>query len=168
MTLPTDARIHEMRCRLRLLQQRFHQRRQVSRRAGRLLLNAFAQARHRLAQARHFHRFQQIVCRAILKGSDRVLVVRGDEHHMRAVANLGRHFEAGLAGHADIEECDVGLVRMKRLQRRHAIAAFGDHVQLRPHLGQRVADARQHHRFVVGNQCGGHAALPGRGGSWQR
>ena len=63
-----------------------------------------------------------------VEGVDGVLVVGGDEHDLRARAGLSgrrRHFQAGQAGHADIQEGDVGLVLGDGFQRRAAVVALG-------------------------------------------
>ena len=47
------------------------------------------QARHGLGQARRLHRLHQVVEHALREGLHRVLVVRGDEHQVRAAADDG-------------------------------------------------------------------------------
>lgn len=66
-------------------------------------------------------------------------------------AQRARDSEAVHLRHVDVEDGDLGLERLNPLQRRLAVAGFGDDFELRvglDHLPQSLA----HNRMIVGNQ----------------
>ena len=75
-------------------------------------------ALHGAAQALARHGLQQIVDRAFIEGAQRVFLVCRDEDHLAMRAGRARHFEPAHAGHADVEERDIGLVLLERLRAR--------------------------------------------------
>ena len=101
----------------------------------------------------------------LLEGLHRVLVVGGDEHHLgqqgivvavdrtlgrRQLRDLPRRLHAGEAGHADVEEDDVGAVLRHRLHCLDAVLGLGDDFELGPHLGQAGAELLAHQALVIG------------------
>ena len=82
---------------------------------------------------------EQIVDRAFVEGSQRVLLVGRDEDHLAVRARRARHFQTTHAGHADVEERDLRPVLFERFQRRQPVFAFGNDAQLRPQLREQRA-----------------------------
>ena len=125
--------------------------------------DARLQPLHGRGQALGRDRLEQVVDRAALEGVDRVLVVGGDEHDLRARAGLGRgggDFQAGQARHADVEEGDVRLVLGDRFQRAGAVLALGDDLAARGQASAQLVDQRlAQQRFVFGDDAGAQVAL---------
>ena len=129
----------------------YRQRGCVGQRVARL------QACHRRLQPVRLHRLQQVVDRAALEGVDRVLVIGGDEHDLRARAGVGGQrgdFQAGQAGHADVEEGDVRGVFGQRFHRAGAVLAFGDDLQRRPRALEFGHQCMPQQGFVLGDDAG--------------
>ena len=142
--------------RRQLLQQRLGVRRRL--RGAQALL----QARHGVGQARRLHRLHQVVERALREGLDRVLVVGGDEHEVRAAADAVRRLDARQARHVHVEEADVGLQRLELLDRLAAVARLRDHLQLGPGLRELARQRLAQQRLVVGDQRGrARPVMPG-------
>src|SRR5471030_1025146 len=95
---------------------------------------------------------EQVIERALLEGLDGVLIVGGDEHQVAAVEQHARRLDAGQAGHADVEEDDVGLVLAGQRHGLDTVARLGDDLQLRPGFLQAAAQLRAHGFLVVGDQ----------------
>ena len=76
----------------------------------------------------------------------------------RAV-QLARRLDAAHAGHADVEEGDVGTVLLAQRDRLDAVGGLGDDAQFRPDGRQARAQQVAHRRFVVGDHGGDHAAV---------
>ena len=68
----------------------------------------------------------------------------------RQLRDLPRRLDAGEAGHADVEEDDVGAVLVDQLHRLQPVARLGHDLQLGPDLGQARAQLLAHQAFVVG------------------
>ncbi|KAF5036660.1 hypothetical protein DSECCO2_572760 [anaerobic digester metagenome] len=72
---------------------------------------------------------EQVIHGVLLEGGHGVLVKSGDEDekgHVDAVHGLAQHVETVLAGHADVEEHEVGPVRLDGGQGRAGAVGFGD------------------------------------------
>ena len=125
---------------------------EVERRTGEAGLQASDDLREPLRR----DRLQQVVDRAFLERRDRILVVRGDEHDVGAVADRTRDLEAGHAGHADVEERDVGRPRIERGDGIAAVASLDRDRKLRPGFGEAALQLLAQQRLVFGDQRRGH------------
>ena len=103
-------------------------------------------------------RLEQVVHRAGVEGVDRVLVVGGDEHDVRRLADALGHFQARQAGHADVEEHHLRLVLQESVPRIVAVFGHQHHLGLGPRRAQHGQQALAHQRFVFRNQDLGHHA----------
>ena len=68
--------------------------------------------------------------------------------------DLPRRVDAGEAGHADVEEDEVGPVLVDQRHRLGAVLRLGDDLQLGPGLGESRAQLLAHQAFVVGDDGG--------------
>jgi hypothetical protein len=110
----------------------------------------------------------------LLEGFDRILVVGGDEDDLgqqvvvlaaaafaavarRQLRDLPRGVDAGQAGHADVEEDDVGPVLVDQCHGLDAVLRLGNDFQVGPDLEQTCAQLVAHQAFVVGQ----HRPVPG-------
>src|SRR5471032_2110873 len=119
---------------------------------GRLLAEQRLQPRAGGLEPFGADRLEQVVKRALFESLDRVLVVGGDEHQVAAIEQHARRLDAGQAGHADVEEDDVGLVLAGQRHGLDTVARLGDDLQLRPGFLQAAAQLRAHGFLVVGDQ----------------
>ena len=119
------------------------------------------------------HGLEHVVHRSMLEGLQRVLVVGGHEHDQRQRAAgvigpvLGQclcGFEAGHAGHADVEKHDLGPQGQRLLDRRRAVAHVRHDAQLGPRARELGLQVGGEQRLVFGDQGGGVA----HGGSGNR
>jgi hypothetical protein len=94
------------------------------------------EARHGFGQPLRLHRLHEIVERALGERLNRVLIVRGDEHEVRAATDVLRRLHAGQARHVDIQEADVGMVALESLDRLAAVACLRHDFELRPCVGE--------------------------------
>jgi hypothetical protein len=72
------------------------------------------------------HRLGQVVHRVELEGAQRMLAVRGDEHHRRRVRQRAQRrgqLQAVAAGHADVQQHQVAASAASHVQRRLASCA---------------------------------------------
>ena len=67
------------------------------------------------------HRFHDVVVRAALECFHRVFIESRDKYDVAASGNRCGHFQARLARHADIEECDIGPFAVKSFGEEFAI-----------------------------------------------
>ena len=72
----------------------------------------------------------------------------------RQLGDRARRLDAGHAGHADVEEDDVGPVLLGQLHRFGAVLRLGDDLELGPDLGQARAELFAQQPFVVGDHGG--------------
>jgi hypothetical protein len=89
-----------------LLAQLLQQMLGVDRRPRRL--QTFAETAHGVREPRLFDRFQQVIKGALRKRLHGVMIVRRDEHKMRAPPDVVRGIDAGESRHVDVEETDSG------------------------------------------------------------
>ena len=115
---------------------------------------------------------EHVVDDALLEGLDRVLVVGGDENDLGAAPEpsafrlrpflvdrqLGDRpggLDAVHAGHADVEEDQVGMVGLDQLDRLGAVLRFADDLEFGPHLAEAGAELLAQQPLVVGDHGGG-------------
>ena len=108
-------------------------------------------------------RLQEVVRRPALESLDRVLVVRGHEHHLRvrmtsASAAAVATFEACQPRHADVQERDVRAVLADCLQRARPVLAVDDDLEVRPLLPELSSSAARE-LFVFGDHAGAGASI---------
>src|SRR6185312_11170568 len=148
-----ERRAHPAQRRRRIARGKAREHRiEVERRA----LQARLEPRDDLGDAIGCDRLQQVVDRTFLERRDRVFVVRGDEHDVQAAAERARDVEAVAPGHADVKECDVGLVRACEQQRLVTVRRRADDAELGPRLAEPRLQLRGQHRLVFGDEGSGH------------
>jgi hypothetical protein len=99
-------------------------------------------------------RLDQVIHRARLEGGERVLVVRGAEHHRgRGIetAQVMRGFESVEQRHRDVEQHHVGAFGIGDLAGFAAIGGFADDF-VPADVVEQVAQALARQRFVIGDQ----------------
>jgi len=116
-------------------------------------LEALLQALDRHGQALVVEGLQHIVDRAALEGLDRVLVVRGDEHHVGAAADGARGLQAVHAGHVDVEEEEVRGVLVDHAVHVAAVGHLVADLELGPEAREPRAQHRAQQRLIVRDDC---------------
>ena len=101
-----------------------------------------------------FDRLDEIVEHALRERLHGVLIVGGDEHEVRAAADVVRGFDAGNARHVHVEKADVGPARLELLDRLAAVARLRDDLELGPGLRELARERVAQQRLVVGDQRG--------------
>ena len=104
----------------------------------------------RLLEAVAAERLQQVVEGVDLEGLEGVLVVGGHEDHRRHLlgADLLDHAEAVAGRHLHVEEHQIGLLVLDRVDRLLAVGALADQLDVL-FLLQQADDALARHRLVV-------------------
>ena len=119
--------------------------------------DALTQARHGLVEPRGFNRFEQVVHRALFKGSHCIFIVGSDEDELAAPVvqsrNLTRRFNARQARHANVQKHDIGPQFVGQLHRLQPIPGDAANVQIRPALPQARLQLLAQQALVVGNHC---------------
>ena len=77
----------------------------------------------------------------------------------RQLGDRARRLDAGHAGHADVEEDEVGMVLLDQLDRLGAVLRLADDLELGPDLGQARAQLLAQQPLVVGDHGAGRAML---------
>ena len=80
------------------------------------------------------------------------MIVRGDEHEMRAVADVVRGIDARQARHVDVEETDIRLTLVEQPHRLPPVPRLGHDLQLGPRRGELAPQRIAQQRFIVGDQ----------------
>jgi hypothetical protein len=121
-------------------------------------VNAFADAIESFAEAVGREGFEEIVDGVDLKGLERVLIVGGDEDDGgRAFGGeAGDDLEAVLLGHADVEEEEVRVLRVRGEDRGLAVAIFADDLDVFVRA-QEADESAAGERFVIDNEGADHA-----------
>ena len=76
--------------------------------------------------------FQQVIDRVHFKSPQGVFVVGRHEDHLRGHGQPVGHLESAEAGHADVDEGDVGAQRFDGHQRRGSVSGLGQDLELWP------------------------------------
>jgi hypothetical protein len=120
-------------------------------------LSGLAQAIQAFLQAGVGDGFQQVVGGGLFEGGHGVFVVGGDEYHAAAMGCGGGGFQAGEAGHADVQEGDVrGQIRQGGLG-GEAVLDHGGDGELRPQALQAPRQVVGQQGLVLGDQ-GAHGS----------
>ena len=101
------------------------------------------------------HRLEQVADSTHGKGVERVLAVRGAEHHGRrfgVLTELGGGLQAVQPGHANVQQQDIGMMRLNQLQ---GLVPIAGHLGQRPVPRQRTNQSRQPlagQRLIISDQ----------------
>src|ERR1043165_9037567 len=117
---------------------------------GHAVLDRLARPRQHGAHPLAAERLEEVVERVDLEGGDGVAVVRGGEDDEGAVDDLLGDRDAGRAGHADVEEEEVGTELVDGADGGEAVAALVDDVDP-VDLPEMLAQGAARERFVVGD-----------------
>lgn len=133
--------------------------------AGGLLGEGAAGAIDGLLEAGEFEGFEEVIGGVDLEGLEGEFVVGGgeDDGGLEGIGEVAEDFEAGHAGHLDIEEDEVGLVGGDGIEGFLSVGGFGEELGVGD-LGEELADPFAGEGFVIGDKGGeGHAVGRGRG-----
>src|SRR5918993_1769661 len=109
---------------------------QKLRQIARLRAEALLQASDSNRQTLCLGRLQNIVDRTVFERINRILVVRGDEYDMTCVRNMTRRFDAGHAGHSNVEKREVGTMVVHSGDSLFPILRFRENLQVWPDFGE--------------------------------
>ncbi len=115
-----------------------------------------------LGQAVGFHRLQQIIHGAHLEGVQRMLAVRGHEHHsgreLQVAHRIGQ-LQAGGLGHVHVQEHDIAGIFLQLLDGLTDTGRLGNHFDS-ANLVKQEPQFRPSRRFIVNDDGFKHNNLP--------
>ena len=133
-----------------LLAQLLQQLLGVDRRPRRL--QTFLETAHGFREPYLFDRLQQVIECALREGLHSVVIVRRDEHEMRAPADVVRGIDAGESRHVDVEEADLGMTLVEQPHRLPPVPRLGHNLELGPRDPKLAPQRIAQQRFIVGDQ----------------